>query len=133
MSAVANACAVLGAGGDPDPEEHLVAAERQYGYRVPEGLREVVRYLAGFEWCGPRHVVFFDVSLMDDVARQLQLHGPTVVPFADDGGSNWYGLDTTGALGGGVGAVWRIARGTAGDARFVTRDVVAFLHWVAGG
>ncbi len=76
-------------------EAEVQAAEQLIGHRFPEGLRHV---LLGFErpegFLGESYIRFFDTSELIKCWKMSNEWAQGFVPFASNGGGEWYGYDS---------------------------------------
>jgi hypothetical protein len=79
----------------PATEAGLRPIEEQIGYRLPEELRRVLTLASRPEgFVGESYIAFFNT---DDLIRNWRDAQPLArgfVPFASNGGGEWYGFDS---------------------------------------
>jgi hypothetical protein len=82
--------------GEPAATEaELREVESHIGRRLPDEIRRVLKTENRPEgFIGKAYVAFFNVHDLIQCWRNAQESAPGFVPFASDGGGEWYGFDS---------------------------------------
>jgi hypothetical protein len=76
-------------------EAEVQAAEQEMGHRFPDGLRHLLLVFEGPEgFLGESYIRFFDTSELINCWRVSDEWAKGFVPFATNGGGEWYGYDS---------------------------------------
>jgi hypothetical protein len=79
----------------PATEEELLELEFQIGHPLPEPLRQCLLTSGCPEgFFGESYIAFFNASDIAACWRQSQQAAAGFVPFASNGGGEWYGYDS---------------------------------------
>jgi hypothetical protein len=81
--------------GPSATEAVLQSIESQIGYRLPREIRTVLTFANRPEgFVGESYIAFFNPEDVIQGWREAQDSAPGFVPFASNGGGEWYGLDS---------------------------------------
>ncbi len=80
----------------PATEAQLQELESQIGQQLPESLRRCLLISGSPEgFLGKSYIAFFSASDIETSWRESQEAAPGFVPFASNGGGEWYGYDAS--------------------------------------
>ena len=78
----------------PVAEEEIQQVESEIGHHIPGPLRQLLVTSGGPEgFLGESYIAFFNASDIAACWRQAQQMAAGFVPFASNGGGEWYGYD----------------------------------------
>lgn len=86
---------VFNAGNEPATEAKLQSVELRIGYRLPDEVRRVLVLGNRPEGAvGDSYIAFFNSEDLLQCWLDAQASAEGFVPFASNGGGEWYGLDS---------------------------------------
>jgi SMI1 / KNR4 family (SUKH-1) len=83
----------------PIAEEEIQKVESEIGNRIPEPLRQLLLTSGSPEgFLGESYIAFFNATDITACWREAQQMAVGFVPFASNGGGDWYGYDSRSPL-----------------------------------